>query len=384
MFFKAYAGFFQSMKILHLLGSSYDHGGIFSSLRSIISIDKENEHYVTVNERFVERRLPSLPLIRLPNQIAESNSFWKLIIKSLQGLSPVLNFIKHGDFDIIHAHHRGSYIQAALVGWLLKKPVVITLHNYASNPAFYRAYAYFTKSSIVCLTQEMIKYYKFPERYKDRIFLNPECYNNEKIRYYINTGVHGRKENVIRLIGLGALNERKGWKILIKALNQNSKHFRNRLKVDIYGGALDHHDQDKDELNRLISQYALQDIITIHDFQSEVLGHIQNADYLILPSIMEPCSVAILEALALGVPVIASRSGGCIDLIQHGFNGFLFEEKNERDLSELLLKISNKELIPKQSVEEIRKSIRFCSNEEVLKKNIEIYKTTISRLKRAS
>lgn len=97
-----------------------------------------------------------------------------------------------------------------------------------------------------------------------------------------------------------------------------------------------------------------------------------------LPSIMEPCSVAILESLALGIPVIASRSGGSVDLIKNGLNGFHFNESDSNDLADLLSKISERQKAPKMTTEEIRQSIRFCSNQEVLKSYLKIYHKTIS------
>lgn len=62
------------------------------------------------------------------------------------------------------------------------------------------------------------------------------------------------------------------------------------------------------------------------------LGHIDNtdlaavyarADVFVLPSRSESCSMALLEAMSCGLPVIATRIGGMPELVQHGVNGYL-------------------------------------------------------------
>jgi glycosyltransferase involved in cell wall biosynthesis len=56
----------------------------------------------------------------------------------------------------------------------------------------------------------------------------------------------------------------------------------------------------------------------------------------VLPSTIEGLSQTLLEAMAFGVPVIATRAAGNIDLIKDNWNGFLFEDKNPYDLARKL------------------------------------------------
>jgi glycosyltransferase involved in cell wall biosynthesis len=65
------------------------------------------------------------------------------------------------------------------------------------------------------------------------------------------------------------------------------------------------------------------------------------ADVFLLPSTNEPCSVALIEALASGVPVLASRSGGNPDLIREGTTGLLFEPDSAASLATQLTSIAS-------------------------------------------
>nr|WKN37163.1 glycosyltransferase family 4 protein [Tunicatimonas sp. TK19036] len=68
----------------------------------------------------------------------------------------------------------------------------------------------------------------------------------------------------------------------------------------------------------------------------EVLHHYCLFTMNILPSTIEGLSQALLEAMALGIPVIATRIGGNAELIQHGVNGFLFENGNTTALAKYI------------------------------------------------
>ncbi len=74
---------------------------------------------------------------------------------------------------------------------------------------------------------------------------------------------------------------------------------------------------------------------------NDVLHHYPLFTINVLPSVIEGLSQSLLEAMALGVPVIATRIGGNPELIQHGINGFLFENGNEQQLAQYINQILN-------------------------------------------
>jgi glycosyltransferase involved in cell wall biosynthesis len=65
------------------------------------------------------------------------------------------------------------------------------------------------------------------------------------------------------------------------------------------------------------------------------------ADVAVVPSIYEGFSIFLLEAMAAGKPVIATKTGIAQELIQNGKNGFLIDSGNAEDLSEKILMILN-------------------------------------------
>lgn len=75
--------------------------------------------------------------------------------------------------------------------------------------------------------------------------------------------------------------------------------------------------------------------------QDNVYNFIKNSQCLILPSYREGCSRVIMEAMAIGRPVITTNVPGCNNLIKDGINGFLVKPKNTNSLYEAIVKFNN-------------------------------------------
>ena len=65
----------------------------------------------------------------------------------------------------------------------------------------------------------------------------------------------------------------------------------------------------------------------------DVREHITSADCIVLPSYREGTPRALLEAAAMGKPIITTNVVGCKEVVEHGVNGFLCEVKNAQDLA---------------------------------------------------
>lgn len=96
----------------------------------------------------------------------------------------------------------------------------------------------------------------------------------------------------------------------------------------------------------------------------------KNAKAFLFASVDEEFGIAPVEAMGYGVPVIAYKSGGLMETVQDGINGFLFDELNENSLA---VKIKLLESLPKEDYLEVRKNARQISNnftEEKFKERI--------------
>ena len=81
-------------------------------------------------------------------------------------------------------------------------------------------------------------------------------------------------------------------------------------------------------------------------------------DVVVLPSVGESCSNAVLEAMAAGLPLIAARSGGNPELIAHGRTGLLSQAARPGDIARLILRIVDRPALRRRLGHAARKTSR--------------------------
>ena len=85
-----------------------------------------------------------------------------------------------------------------------------------------------------------------------------------------------------------------------------------------------------EEILYQIYDLGLQSYVRIIDHlpQAEVFQYMQEADLLLLPSVEEGIANVVLEAMAIGLPVLSSDCGGMEEVIENGVNGMLFQNRS--------------------------------------------------------
>ena len=77
----------------------------------------------------------------------------------------------------------------------------------------------------------------------------------------------------------------------------------------------------------------------------------------VLPSLFETFGIVLIEAMASGKPVIASNIPGPNEIIQNGYNGFLFEKENHKELTDCLKLLLNDNPLQKKIGENAKKTV---------------------------
>lgn len=90
-----------------------------------------------------------------------------------------------------------------------------------------------------------------------------------------------------------------------------------------------------------IAANQLAEHVHLLPFSSEPLTLIRTCDALLMCSRCEAFGRVTVEAMKLGLPVIAANTGGSLELVQHGINGFLYEWGNPLDLAKQILKTAS-------------------------------------------
>lgn len=98
-------------------------------------------------------------------------------------------------------------------------------------------------------------------------------------------------------------------------------------------------------LEKMIEQSACSERVSILGFTNKVAELLNCLDIFVLPTPSETFGLALVEAMAAGLPVVGVNSGGVPEIIDEGNNGFLFEQYDSERLSDILATlVSNPEL----------------------------------------
>lgn len=138
----------------------------------------------------------------------------------------------------------------------------------------------------------------------------------------------------VKIISVGRLSlEKKGQDILIRALKLCVDR---GLDIDctLVGTPTAGDSQTLPMLQGLVSSLQLTGRVHFLQGRSDVATLLGQADLFVLPSRHEGFGLALVEALAAGLPVIASNTDGPADIISDGVDGLLFESGSDEQLAE--------------------------------------------------
>lgn len=130
------------------------------------------------------------------------------------------------------------------------------------------------------------------------------------------------------VVSVGELDDNKNHITVIKALSMLG---RKDFKYVVCGVG-----PNKDMLLNEAEKMGLKDNVLLAGYRNDIPDVLNAADIFVFPSFHEGMPVSVLEAMACGLPVIASDIRGNVDIIKDGYNGYLFAPANANTLCEKL------------------------------------------------
>ena len=142
-----------------------------------------------------------------------------------------------------------------------------------------------------------------------------------------------------KLIGyIGSITKRKGVEYLVRAMPAIKKELLN-VKLIIIGGYKKDDEEYFLKIKSLIEDLSLQKDVFFTGMLPDVHEALNSLDLLVLLSLEERCSRTLLEGLACGKAIVATRVGGNPEIVRDGKNGLLIEPENESQFADSVLKL---------------------------------------------
>jgi glycosyltransferase involved in cell wall biosynthesis len=173
------------------------------------------------------------------------------------------------------------------------------------------------------------------------------------------------------ILYIGRLNRVKGVDVLLDAWAALPPSLRHDTALLIVGDG-----EERAALERRASRLGIQESVAVVGEQSDVRAYYAAADLFVLPSRTEGLSNALLEAMACGIPVIASRVGGAPDVVEDGITGLLFESDDPLDLvARLEEMMSRRDEWRAMGLRARKRVLQYASYEAVLGDLIDVYRS---------
>jgi glycosyltransferase involved in cell wall biosynthesis len=141
----------------------------------------------------------------------------------------------------------------------------------------------------------------------------------------------GIPEDALVVGTIANFRELKGHRYLIQAAAQIRRAVPRARFVLVGGGPLEA------EVRRQARELGLDGIVVFAGYREDALRVASSFDLFVLPSVHEGFPIALLEAMALGKPVVVTRVGGVPEAIEDGRHGLLVSPRDPRALADAIL-----------------------------------------------
>lgn len=307
------------MRVLHIVGDSAFGGGsiVIVQLAGLARQLGWNVDVLCTNRRFQEE------LRRAGAGIVELDVIWRDIrpIRDLLGLWRLFRFLKRNPYDLVHTHTSKAGFVGRLAARLAGIPAIChTVHGFAFHEASPRSqvrfYAFLERLAAGCCHRIFIVS-EFHRQWALRLGIGderklvaisngipPERVHAESPRDQVRHSLGAEPDDVV-LLTIGRLAPQKGVEDLLEAVPMVIGGLPGR-RVHLWlpgDGPL------RGWLEQLAQNLGIGDRVRFPGFRADVGSLLAASDIVVLPSLREGLSIALLEAMAAGKPIVATTIG---------------------------------------------------------------------------
>ena len=346
----------RKIHLLHLINSLLIGGAEVALLHYIQALGQENYcHYVYSfgHDGPIRKKIEALGIsVDFGPKRASIKNPFKFNITLLVLVKDLLNFIKFNKIHVIHSHLGQPNQLAVLIGKLSGISAFPTIHStnaFEDTRSSWDPRVYFIKMVNAIIYRMAERVVVVSPKIKDII---RQTYGLEDSQVVVlKNGIiiedsfsesqplgqeFSDSKNKLRIVAAGRLVPLKCFEILVKAVAKIVEQGQHDLLVLIIGDG-----EERPRLEKLIAELRLESYVKLLGLRDDVIELMREADIFVIPSSYEGLSIAMIEAMACGLPIIGSNAPGLRENINHGQNGLLFQVKDHNALAECIVRLAN-------------------------------------------
>jgi glycosyltransferase involved in cell wall biosynthesis len=280
--------------------------------------------------------------------------------------------IKKEDIQILHLHSAHAHTIGILASLLAPTKIVVSRRvdfHLRKNPLSWLKYRIRIDKIIAVsygvkkvLMEDGIDEEKIDVVYSG-IDLNK--FKNQNGAYLYDEFNLSRDSPIIGVIA--ALAPHKDHKNFIKAAYLIKKKVPQAKFLIVGDGPL------KDELKSFTAQLNLKDSVIFTGFREDIPAFLSIFDIFLLSSYLEGFCTSLLDAQLLGVPIVATNTGGIPEIIEDGVNGLLAPPRDPTALAQAALKLIEDRALARKLAAAGKESVKKFSKERMIASTEKIY-----------
>jgi len=286
------------------------------------------------------------------------------------------DLVRAKDIEVIHSHGRAAGLYGRIAAAASRRPVVHTPHGplifgSLKSPAFWAGD--FTMS---LWTDRIIAVSASEKRILQRQLLRWNGMTE------ITNGVQIPSEPVapeifaqkpFRIVHVTRFVTQKNSEMVLDILDEvRKKGALNLFKVDMLGDG-----PGRAELEQQAAQRGLSESLVFHGARPAIQPYLKNASVFLTTSRWEGLPLAVLEAMAMAVPVVASATPGNVDVVDHDV-GRLFNLNDPATAADHLIELAQNAAVLKQLSERSRaRIVREFSVDRMARDTLAVYRSVI-------
>lgn len=259
--------------------------------------------------------------------------------------------------DLVVANTERAAYPTLLAAKLSRRPFILWVRDFEYGQKLFSFLAYFS-SDVVFVSQSLKKYYH--SKKGQVVYVGTNCSEEWVATRRIKPGP-------LKIGFAGRLVGWKGAQVLIEAgrLLKAENFFSGGWQIIIAGSGNNQAGSNEAELHQMVERESLSDVVKFIGFREQMAEFYSTLTIFVHPSIKpEPFATVVVEAMSLGLPVVASNAGGTPEIIRDGENGLLYRSGDAYKLAENLKRLISDKDLRKKIGEAARQTVLSNFSEE--------------------
>ena len=279
-------------------------------------------------------------------------------VVSPKSISVLRSTIRDNNVEVLHVHfHKDIWNASLAVRDDEQKKLFLSIYmGVTKKNDFLHRYIYKRVDAI--FTSSLVLNELLPELYPvspDKIHFLPygryiDHYEHDEIKRTEVRAKYGIMRDEILVGTMVRIDPGKGAMDFARSFSYIDPKLRSNIKFLIVGEPTrkgrakpnesqfeEHCEAYRRELEAYIAAEKLSDRILLAGFQNDLVGYLSAMDIFVFPSRDELYSLVVLDAMCMGLPVVAARAGGNLRQIDEGANGLLYDVADSKDLAAKLI-----------------------------------------------